>query len=367
MSLSPEELDKEKDVVKMIQGEENVVPLNLYCYSSSQKIIDAYSEASGVNVLFHYPEFQKKNKEALSRGVRIRVLTEITKENLPYIKGALQQYISDIRHLDTITHHFAVSEKHFLSCKVVYGNPNLTQCIFSNIGWFVGAQRYLFENMWEKAIPLKQRIRELEEGHKREFVDTIREPAEVLGLLPKVISSAYQEIMLFFPSPNILRGFESAGLAESIKNHTKNSNNVRVKLLLKRKGVQLDEENMYHRDYSYGHHRHQQHGAEHLRSKVKKRSGDDNLIGQNNVEVKFAGSDKTDTNIALVVVDGEKMIAIEFDDEIVEKGDYYSSNYLQTNLTDAIRFASYTNSESVIMSNVTIFEKLWIESEMKQL
>lgn len=62
-------------------------------------------------------------------------------------------------------------------------------------------------------------------------------------------------------------------------------------------------------------------------------------------------------------------MAIEFDDEIVGKDDYYSSsNYLQTtNLTDAIRFASYTNSESAIMSYISIFERLWIESEMKQL
>lgn len=233
MAFNPEELDRMKNVIQMIQGEENVVPFNLYCYSSSQKIIDAYSEASGAYVLFHYPEFQKKHREALSRGVRIRVLTEITKDNLPYVKESLQRYISDIRHLDTITHHFAVSEKHFLSCKVVYGNPSLTQCVFSNIGWFVREQQYLFENMWAKAIPLKQRVREIEEDIKREFVDTIREPAEVLNLLPKIISSAYEEILLLFPNSHTLREFESAGLAESINDHIQKNSNVRVRLLVK--------------------------------------------------------------------------------------------------------------------------------------
>lgn len=340
MSINPEELDKEKDVVQMIYGEENVVPANLYCYSSSQKIIDAYSEASGVYVLFHYPEFQKKHKEALSRGVRIRVLTEITKDNLPYIKEALQQYISDIRHMDTITHHFAMSEKHYLSCRVVYGNPNLTQCIFSNVGWFVRAQQYLFENMWEKAIPLKQRIRELEEGHKREFVDTIREPAEVLSLLPNVVSSAYEEILLLFPTLNTLRGFESAGLAESIKNHTQKNSNVRVKLLLKNQQQRFS-------------------------SQVKRSSTTSNtLVGQNNVEVKFASPDKMDTNTALVIADGEKMVTVEFDEKEEEEVDDYSSS-IQPNLTDRIRFATHTNSESAIMSHTSIFERLWIESEMK--
>jgi hypothetical protein len=336
MGFNPEELDEKKDVVQIIQGEENVVPLNLYCYSSSQKIIDGYSEASGVFVLFNYPEFQRKHKEALSRGVRIRVLTEITKDNLPYIKGALQRYISDIRHLDTIIHHFAVSEKHFLSCKVVYGNPNLAQCIFSNIGWFVREQQYLFENLWEKGIPLKQRIKEIEEGSKREFVDTIREPAEVLNLLPQIISSAYEEIMLLFPTPHMLRDVGFTGLVDSIKNHAKKNSNVRVKLLVKKEsggGESKDEDDAVDDSYYSLQHqiqrrqsqqqaqenKEQQH--QHYSSQVKgsdntitPNTGSNNILtGQNNVEVRFVSPHKVDTNTALIIADGEKMVTVEFD------------------------------------------------------
>lgn len=231
MPLSPEELDKEKDVVKMIHGEKDAVSVTMYCYSSAQETIDFYSEGIGVHSMFQYSENLKKHKEALDRGVRIRVITEITKDNLPYVKEGLQ-YVSDVRHMDTITHSFGVSEKHYLSSKLQFGNPSLTQSIFSNVGWFVREQQYLFESLWSKAIPLKQRIREIEEGQKREFVDTIREPAEAVSLLPKIVSSAYQEIILFLPSLNILRGFESAGLAEPIKDHTKKNSNVRVRLLL---------------------------------------------------------------------------------------------------------------------------------------
>lgn len=92
-----------------------------------------------------------------------------------------------------------------------------------------------------------------------------------------------------------------------------------------------------------------------LRSQVKTSSGGDNLIEQNNMEVKFADPDKIDTNTALVIAEGEKMMAIEFDnDEQMEEDDYYYSSPLQTNLTDLIRFALYTNSESAIMSHKSI-------------
>lgn len=339
MSINPEELDKEKDIVQIIPGAQNALSAAIYCYSSAQETIDFYTEGIGVYTMFRYPESLKKHKEALDRGVKIRVITEITKDNLPYIKEGLQ-YVSDVRHMDTITHSFGVSEKHYLSSKLVFGNPNLSQCIFSNIVWFVREQQYLFEGLWKKAIPLKQRIRELEEGHEREFVDIIREPAEVLSLLPNVVSSAYEEILLLFPTSDTLRGFESAGLAESIKNHTQKNSNVRVKLLLKNQQQRFP-------------------------SQVKRSGTTSNtLVGQNNVEVKFASPDKMDTNTALVIVDGEKMVTVEFDEKEEEEVDDYSSS-LQPNLTDRIRFATHTNSESAIMSHTSIFERLWIESEMK--
>lgn len=86
MSINPEELDKEKDVVQMIHGERNALSVTMYCYSSAQETIDFYTEGIGVHTMFQYPESLKKHKEALGRGVRIRVITEITKDNLPYVK-----------------------------------------------------------------------------------------------------------------------------------------------------------------------------------------------------------------------------------------------------------------------------------------
>ena len=337
MSFNPKELDKKKEAVKLIYGEKDALSAISYCYYSAQETIDFYSEGVGVHSMFQYPESLKKHKEALDRGVRIRVITEVTTDNLPYVKEGLH-YVSDVRHMDTITHSFGVSEKHYLSSKLQFGNPQLTQSVFSNIGWFVREQQYLFESLWNRAIPLKQRIREIEEGHMREFVDTIREPEEVLRLIPKVISSAYEKIMLLFPDPNILRGFESAGLTESLRNLTPKHNNVRVRVLLKSP-------------------------QEHLSSNVNNSwtnaiPASNTLIGQENVAVKFVTSEKVETNTVLVIADDEEMMAIEFD----QKNDSFFPAL--PNLYDSIRFATHTNSESAIMSHSSIFERLWIESEL---
>jgi hypothetical protein len=46
--------------------------------------------------------------------------------------------------------------------------------------------------LWQKAIPARQRIKDVEEVLKREFIDTIN-PAEIQSIDPRVISSAAAE------------------------------------------------------------------------------------------------------------------------------------------------------------------------------
>ena len=358
MAFNPEQLDRKKEeVVQIIDGVENAVSAMWYCTSSAKETIDLYAEGTGVYTAFHYPENLKLHKEALDRGVRTRLITEITKDNLPHIKRALP-YLSDVRHMDTITHYFGVSERHYLSNKLQYLDPALTQSIFSNVGWFVKEQQYLFETLWKKAIPLKQRIREIEEGHNRQFIDAIRDPTEVLGLLPNLVSSAYEEIVLLFPTPKILRSFESSGLTELIYNHIQKNSNAKVKLLLQRergRGSREDEDSS--NDYYYHHQEPQQYY-----SSIKDISNNNKLIKHKNVKVKFANPDQIDTKTALVIIDGDRMMTIELDEQ--KDNDHYSLS--EPNLSESIKFATYTNNESTIMSYASIFERIWIESEIKQ-
>jgi two-component system, OmpR family, sensor histidine kinase VicK len=52
----------------------------------------------------------------------------------------------------------------------------LTQVFYSNAIEVVKQGQYVFNTFWNKAIPAKQRIREIEEGLKREFIETIQDP-----------------------------------------------------------------------------------------------------------------------------------------------------------------------------------------------
>ncbi|MDF0682514.1 MAG: hypothetical protein P0116_16270 [Candidatus Nitrosocosmicus sp.] len=50
--------------------------------------------------------------------------------------------------------------------------------------------------LWRKAIPARKRKKEIEEGLKREFMETIQDPTETLDLIPKLLLSSTEEMQL---------------------------------------------------------------------------------------------------------------------------------------------------------------------------
>lgn len=102
--------------------------------------------------------------------------------------------------------------------------------ISSNVRAFVEQQQYFFDMLWKKAIPAKQRIKEIEEGLKREFIETLIDSEEIQNLTSKVISSAAEEIDIIFSTPNTFKRYESEGIIELLIR--KADDGIKVRILL---------------------------------------------------------------------------------------------------------------------------------------
>lgn len=70
--------------------------------------------------------------------------------------------------------------------------------VMSTVKVLVEQQRYFFDILWNKSIPAKQRIREIEKGAKREFIETIRDPSEIQKFGFDLIKAAREEILIIF-------------------------------------------------------------------------------------------------------------------------------------------------------------------------
>src|SRR5215204_3082607 len=149
---------------------------------------DANSAAFSIGVA----SIKKGYNDFKRRGVRIRFITEITSQNLEYVKE-LRNY-AEVRHLDTVKGNMAVSETEYIATATLEGAKPITQTIYSNAKPILDQQRYFFENLWIKAIRADQRIREIEEGIEPHITKIIESPEDIISRARHVIDSNHLSV-----------------------------------------------------------------------------------------------------------------------------------------------------------------------------
>jgi hypothetical protein len=116
--------------------------------------------------LISYLEFElivKSIIEAKARGIILRYIMEITKDNIQYCKE-LVKIVDGLRHLDGVKSSFILSD---LECIFLLDSSSLNEkkdkkLIYSNIKSFIEDQLYFYDILWDKAIPAEVKIKEIE-------------------------------------------------------------------------------------------------------------------------------------------------------------------------------------------------------------
>jgi hypothetical protein len=204
-----------EEKTEVIYGEENVTRWALQRLSIVNKTIDLCGDRYGPSIIVANEEVMQKYIELHKRGVRQRVITEIIPENVVDCKK-LRKF-QEVRHLDGLKGYLAISDGKWLTTHAYGLERGLPHAVETTVRVFVEQQQYFFETLWSKAIPAKQRIKEIEEGAKREFVETIRDPSEIQKLGFDLIKAAEEEILILFSTANAFRRQEKAGLLKLLK------------------------------------------------------------------------------------------------------------------------------------------------------
>src|SRR5215831_6125769 len=184
---------------------------------------------------------------------------------------------------------------------------------------FVEIQQYLFDNLCNKAISAREKIKEIERGIRRDFADTISEPAEIRKVVINQIMSAKDEILLLFSTSNSFHRAKYGGMLNLLRQIP---NDVTVKVLIQA-GDNIERDAI----------------QEELRESVKQ------------IRVQYI-TKPLQTNIVALVVDQTSSVAIEIKDDTKET------------FEEATGPAIYSNSEMTVSSCITIFETLWVQSEL---
>ena len=175
------------EIVKVIQGDENVIETILSFISRADRGIDAFVDQSRPAANMNNEHIRASIIAPHSRGVKLRCITEITSSNIESCKQLLE-IVDELRHLDGIAGSFYVSNKECLVPVLVHekGKP-ASQIIFWNVKGAVKQQQYVFETLWNKAISAQQKIKGIEQGELPEIIEIIHNPSVGQELAFKLI------------------------------------------------------------------------------------------------------------------------------------------------------------------------------------
>ena len=99
---------------ELIQGTQNVVDAEVQFFSKAQTRVDTYMNYTRPPLAIELDPIRKAFLQSKDRGIYLRYITEITKENLSYCKE-LMRIVDELRHLEAIQGNFMVSESEYCS------------------------------------------------------------------------------------------------------------------------------------------------------------------------------------------------------------------------------------------------------------
>jgi len=207
----------------------------------------------------------------------------------------------------------------------------VNQFIYIKTKSFVDLQQYLFDNLCSNSITAEEKIREIKRGHVENFNEVISDPEEILNTTLNTIYSATQEILLLIPTENSFHRLEYSGILNSIWNASL-ERNVTIKILISL-DHQTNNQNIEKNDS--------------IEEKIQKNIRKDHLP----IEVQYLPK-PLENNLITVIMDQAISLAIEVSDD--------SQNAFEK----SIRSAVYSNSDITVSSCLSIFDTLWIQSEL---
>ncbi|MGH9963961.1 MAG: ATP-binding protein [Nitrososphaeraceae archaeon] len=319
------QLEKNLPVEKteILYGQENIVRHFLHDLKYAQERFDSCTDFTGPSLFVDSPIWSDY-AELPKRGIRLRFITEITKENMKYCEKLLR--VCELRHLEKVKGNFGIIDgRSYGAGSSAEEGQAPAQLIRSNIRAFVEQQQYFFETLWSKALPAERRIEQIQRGTDEEFIDTMNDPYEVQKLTYELIKSSRVEIMIVCATCNAFLRQVRAGSFKLLEQAAAD-NGVNIRILSPSNKKILSFMQRYDKSTFKFH---------------------------NQIKVRHLKED-LQTKISLLLVDKKYSLAVELNDDTKHR------------TVDAIGFSTYSNSKSTVLSYASIFETLWRQSELHE-
>ncbi len=253
----------------------------------------------------------------------MRLVTTINPENVELAKELARKY--SVYHTNGPGGDFCIIDGVIYFYDIENSNQKMAgyrRQLFSKNLSFVKLQQNLFENLLNHAIPGRDKIKEVERGIQREYVKTIQDPSSILQLVRDRIETAGFDIQVLFATVNSFYRAERDGIIDLLG--AARSRGINIRVLIK-----IDNETM--KDIP--------------KDMIKKKH---DLINVNILRQPLR------SKINTFIIDQSFSLTIEVNDDSKD------------NFSEATGLATYSNSESTVFTDYSMFENLWIQAELER-
>jgi two-component system sensor histidine kinase VicK len=304
---------------QVLDGVENANNSILQFLSNTKSRISVCSDSTGPSVGVGVELYKRATIDLKNRDIKVKHVTEINKENIHYCKD-LMKMIHELRHLDGVKGNFAVSETEYLATAAALEEAKpVQQLLYSNMETIVGQQQYIFDTLWNKAIPAEQKIKEIEEGIEPEYFEvfTDRDRERVSQILFNLAKSVKKEALILLPSAKAMIRVDRLGVIDHIINASQRGATVKIICPFSMENSEITRK------------------IDEQASAVKVLNGNNSPYG-------------------MYIIDGEKFLRAEVKEPQAET------------FSEAIGFAVYSNSKLSVDSFRSVFELLWNEHTLNE-
>jgi len=315
-------------ITEVSYGIENAVKLFSRVISGADTSIDICDD----DIISHTSTSHKAiERRVLEIGAKLRYITEIKKDNIKHCKELMK--IGQVRHIDGIKTNFVVTDTEYTSSAIVQQVHAHPEIVYSNVKSIIDQQQYLFENLWNKAIPAEHKLSEIEEGVEVEKTHVIQDPQSIKKLFVDIVKSAQHEVLLILPTVNAFLREHRIGIIQLLMRAAK-ERSLKVRILTPTNDV---TDNILKNTML----------SPQEEEKRKKQDFDFNLRSIN-----ISSEETAVSTVTIVVVDKKESLVFEKTDDT------------KVDFIEAIGRATYSNSKPTVTSYISIFKSLWKQVDL---
>lgn len=186
---------KREEITRVVHGEKDTVEIMKLIYKDCKNNLDVYCDNSGLMVLINDHVFKELYSSLKNKGIKIRIILEITSKNIQYCKQIEELFNAEIKHSEGVKGNFEIlDDKWYTSTSLLGETQSMSELVYSNQKGIIEQHQHLFTSLWKSSTPGEQKKREIIKGSLPIETYILSNPADILDYSLKFINRIEKEL-----------------------------------------------------------------------------------------------------------------------------------------------------------------------------